>query len=32
MAGKKKLKAPKAVKNTKSPRLAANHNDVMLRS
>lgn len=32
MAGKKKLKSPKAVKNTKSPRIAVNHNEVILRA
>ena len=31
-AKKKKLKAGKAVKNTNSPRLASNHNEVMLRA
>lgn len=31
MAGKKKLKSAKTVKNTNSPRLAANHNEVILR-
>jgi hypothetical protein len=32
MASKKKLRSPKALKNTKSPRLAANHNEVLLRA
>jgi hypothetical protein len=32
MAAKKKLKSAKAVKNTKSPRIAVNHNEVILRA
>lgn len=31
MAAKKKLKAAKTPKNVNSPRLAANHNEVILR-
>lgn len=32
MAAKKKLKGGKPVKNAKSPRIAVNHNEVILRS
>jgi hypothetical protein len=31
MAAKKKLKAAKPAKNIRSPRLASNHNEVVLR-
>lgn len=32
MAAKKKLKSPKVVKGTKAPRIAVNHNEVVLRA